>query len=194
MTSDRYDWLLKEYEQMFNEKRHYDGRFFSLLSFFMAFVTICVSVVVGVNDIIKDTSVSIFPVFFCMVGAVGFIILVNMYYSRVNYVKVCRQINSIRQFCLVNQIPSFERENKMYLNPEFPHFYMLNSMHLIVMHFLVLINSFFIGLSFLFITEFRLWNAAVSIIIFLLLSSVQTLVLRSSLKKRDIQETLTTRF
>ena len=185
---ENYDWLLKEYEQMFSEKRYYDGRSSALVSLYFVFITIMVSVIAGANNFTEEPATSFYAVPLAAASLIGMVIVVNMYFNRTNYVRVCRQINAIRDFCISNQIPSFKDRNKMYLDADFPQYYMSNSIHLVFMHLVILINSVFICLAFLICTGYELPSIAVTVSIFTVSLFAQAYVLRHLLKNRDKKE------
>ena len=185
---ENYDWLLKEYEEMFSEKRYYDGRSSSLISLYFVFITIIVSIIAGANNIIEGVVESFYSILLATISLMGIFIVINMYFNRTNYVRVCRQINAIRSFCLMNQIPRFIDDNKMYTDPGFPLYYMPNSMHLVFMHFIMMMNSIFVALAIIVGLDYHTFGTVVAVSFFAVTLIIQVFALRQLLINRDKRE------
>ena len=182
------DFLLQEYEEMFAEKRHYDTRFSTLVSFYFSILTVTVSAI-SIISALSNLQIELFEMAISFViSIVGLMVLLSLYYNRVNYVKVCRQINAIRAFCLDNDIPTFKESNHMYTNDAYPKYYMRNSIQFLFFYFFAICNGFFFSfflvklLSFIKLVSF---NYIYVIILTVGLFILQSLIIRISTKKRD---------
>ena len=188
MENVKFDFLLKEYDEMFAEKRYYDGRFYSLLSLYISLITFTVTAVVIVTNVISfqaNVLNGIVSLFDCLVGI---IIFISLYFNRVNYVKVCRQINAIRNFCLRNYCSDFAPFNHMYTNDKFPKYNMLKSIHFILMVFLAVCNSIFLSFAILLFlySYFQILSFILAALFCLLVVAAQILLLDFNTKKRDM--------
>ncbi len=152
--SINYDFILTEYKEMFSEKRYYDGRFSSLIALYISLITFTISETVIVQGVANISMNIINAVVALMCFLAGILIFLSLYFNRVNYVKVCRQINAIRQFCLKNNIPEFAEFNHMYVDDKFPKYFMKKSIHFIFFYFIAILNGIFSFFSlFLFFYE-----------------------------------------
>lgn len=183
----KLDYLLKEYDEMFSEKRYYDGRFYSLISLFISLITVTVSAVAVIGNIIKFQSNVINGIICLIDSIVGGIIFISLYFNRINYVKVCRQINAIRNFCLNNNCSEFLPYNHMYTNDNFPKYHMKKSIHFILMCFLAICNSIFLSLTVLaFVYNLKhILSIILSSITFICSITLHMLFLIINTKKRD---------
>ena len=89
-TKMNHEFLLSEYEQMFTEKRHTDGRFMFLISLYFTIITISVSVfavLYNLDGIHFENAMSVFAYVFLLVAVLGMIIVAAMCFNRVNNVK-----------------------------------------------------------------------------------------------------------
>jgi hypothetical protein len=71
-----HEFLLSEYEEMFNEKCHTDGRFMYLVSLYFTIITISVSVfavVYNLDSINYENAMSVFAYVFLLVAVLGII-------------------------------------------------------------------------------------------------------------------------
>ena len=175
------EFLLQEFSQMFEEKRHYDNRLFSFITMLFALLTINVSVVAFVYESsIKDIQYLAIALSLIQIIA-GLVVVTSLYHNRVSYVKVCRQINSIR-LCSLTSLPSeYGFRNLMYINPEYPQYLKLDSMHLIVIVFVIAINSMCVGV----LVFFAILNISQSIVGVFLTFSLQFFGIIHFLQKRD---------
>ena len=188
------DFLLKEYEEMFEEKRHHDSRFQALVSFYFWILTATVSVISIINALKDNETLSIHQLQLTeilmsfIICIIGVMVLLSLYFDRVNYIKTCKQINAIRAFCLDNEIPSFKNKNRMYVNDAYPKFYRKKSTAFLFFYFFSTCNGVFFSffviklLSFLSIISFSL---PLFIILAIILFVIQTMIIRVSTKKRD---------
>lgn len=192
----KFDFLLKEYEEMFSEKRYYDSRFSSLISLYISLITFTVSISAVVTSIVNFQS-TILNAIICLLDCIsGILIFISLYFNRINYVKVCRQINSIRKFCLENNCKQFEQYNHMYTNDKFPKYLMKNTIHFIFMYFIAVMNSIFLLISLLaFLHKANLTLAIIIAIVSSIVVAIsQILIVNCVAKKRDNKSDLTSTF
>lgn len=183
----KFDFILKEYDEMFSEKRYYDGRFSSLLSLYLSLITFTVSAVAIVSSIINFQS-NILNGAICIIDSIsGLLIFISLYFNRINYVKVCRQINSIRNFCLINNCSEFATHNHMYTNDKFPKYFMKNTIHFIFMYFVATLNSLFLMFAiFAFICGLNMITGIVIGVVLAVCTAItQILIVSLVAKKRD---------
>ncbi len=185
-----FDFLLKEYDEMFSEKRYYDGRFSSLMSLYLSLITFTISAVTIVSNVVNFQSSTLNGVI-CLVDSIsGFLVFVSLYYNRINYVKVCRQINSIRNFCLTNNCPQFSSCNHMYTNDKYPKYLMKNTIHSVFMYFVATLDSFFLTISIIaFVYDLNLIiRIVIGVALGICACFAQIILANSLFKKRDKHE------
>ena len=197
-NNTQHEFLLSEYEQMFTEKRHTDGRFMYLVSLYFTIITISVSVFAAVykpeGEQDKST-VFIFACVFMLVALFGMIIFSAMCFNRVNNVRAIRQINHIRKQYL-DSFPDehrpFIRNYIMIIDANRPRYHMLDSTHLVFIYSIAIFSSISMGVSFYLYPLLQVLTGnltdtmpAIAIILSFL---IQYLLLRWKLIKKDNEQ------
>jgi tryptophan-rich sensory protein len=158
------EFLIQEYSQMFDEKRHYDNRLFSFVTMYFALLTISASVASFTYESLGRNIVLILTLIQALAGIV---VVICLYKNRVSYVKACRQINSIRKFCLEKSCKDFLVQNIMPVDSGYPKFFKLDSLYFSVVIFIICINAICVG-----ILTFCFYNNSIKAIVLLVLSLI----------------------
>lgn len=163
---------------MFEEKRHYDNRLFSFITMYFTLLTISASVVSFIPESIRNNIVMILSTIQILAGVV---VIISLYFNRVSYVKVCRQINTIRDFSLKNNAKSFAKNNIMPIDSCYPKYFKPDSLQFFIITLIICINSICIG-----ILNFCIFNEiSISMILVALSIICQSLINAFLLMKRD---------
>jgi hypothetical protein len=192
-TKMNHEFLLSEYEQMFTEKRHTDGRFMFLVSLYFTIITISVSVfavVYNLDGVHFENAMSVFAYVFLLVAVLGMIIVAAMCFNRVNNVKAIRQINHIRKYyldSLKKQCKKFVNGYVMESDSKKPRFHMLDSTQLIFMYSISILSSISMGMSlYLFMRAFpENLYIIMPIIVSVIILAMQVCLLLYKLRKKD---------
>ncbi|GBE04595.1 hypothetical protein BMS3Abin10_00211 [bacterium BMS3Abin10] len=118
-------FLLKEYEECFNQLRYYDDRQLSLLKFSITISSSIATAILALYNIFGITSETFWLILMflgCLVSFGLCLITAAMVQNRLYFIYPTRQVNAIRQFMISNNIPEFLEHNQMYLDSKFPAF------------------------------------------------------------------------
>ena len=141
------DYLISEYEQCFQQMRHYDTTQNTLLTFALTgYIAIFAAVYTlyqySTNNPIKYTFLTMI---FILSTIAGIIVLMTLARNRVYYTAVAKQVNRIRNYFLSNSELDFIRYNNCYVSYDKPkNFYWLSTyaMYIVVIS---LFNASLIG-------------------------------------------------
>lgn len=175
------EFLRQEYSEMFNEKRHYDNRIFLFVTMYFTLLTICISVISFSYESLENDAVYLIIILAIIQMFAGITVAISLYHNRVSLVKACRQINSIRKFCLKNGSEEFFEYNIMPLKSDYPSFLKMSSLHFAVIVFVFSINSICVGVLF-----FYLWSIiVVSLFLMAITMILQLAIYIFLLEKKD---------
>lgn len=139
------DFLMHEYSQLYDEKRHYDNRSFSFITMYLALLTICISVVSFAFDSLGNNTRYLIIALSGIQVLTGVVVVVSLYYNRVSAVKSYRQINAIRRYCLKTEsFPGYI--NMMKIECDDPNYFKLDSMHFFMAALIICLNSVCAGI------------------------------------------------
>lgn len=176
------EFLIQEFSQMFEDKRHYDNRLFSFITIYFALLTISISVASFTYGSLKENMRFIILTLSLIQVLAGIVVVISLYYNRISYVMVCRQINSIRKYSLSNGTGNFFEYNVMPLNYHYPKFFMANSLHFVVTALIFFANAICLGILLYCIFRIISWSILLTVIYFVL----QLVIYTYLLKQRDM--------
>ena len=132
-------YLISEYNQMFEEKRHYDNRLFAFITLFLTLLAAAVAII----EFTQNDKIA----FWILLAQdlTGMAVIFAQYHNHVSNVKVCRQINTIRKMMVVDT--DFEPLNKMYIDDNKPPYFKPDTMHSILSLFVTFITSVCVGFT-----------------------------------------------
>jgi O-antigen/teichoic acid export membrane protein len=196
--SENHDFLMGEFEQMFNEKRHTDGRFTFFVSMYFAIITIIVSVFAIVYKPGEEHYEGTLAIIICglfFIAVFGVVTVSAMIFNRVNNVKAVRQINQIRNHVLNPHPPEqddFIANYIMEMDSKHPKFHENASTQVIVIYLISILNAVLIGIS-LYLLQFlpiqsKLLFIVVSIVVATCIFLLQNCLIWHKLKRKDNKE------
>lgn len=169
--SNSLSFLLAEYGECFNHMRHYDSMNLSIATFTFTFYSIIATISFGIWEYFKDSNIVHLPLFlglFLLFNSLsGFLIILTLARNRLYFVKVARQVNSLRKKFV--SISSIDYENLLYTDPKVPVASNKSSSQVILLNFIAFVNSAFLATSIYFFI-FYLFNISTKYLI--LLSSI----------------------
>jgi len=182
-------FLERDFNQCFQQMRHYDSQIWEICKFIFGAYTVLLGATIGIIKFsYKNTSTDLSPVAIVII-IVGFLIGVFMYCltirNRVYFVFVTRYINEHRRLFLSTQPLGFLNESGLYTNPNQPPFFDWKSSQMWLAYLIALLNSILI--TFLFFvknTEF-FFAGYYSIIFLLLVFLIQVVISTIYLKTRE---------
>ena len=172
------EYLISEYNQMFEEKRHYDNRLFAFITLFLTLLTATSAII----EFSNDPTITFWILL--LQDLTGIAIICAQYHNRVSNVKACRQINTIRKAMI--EYTEFESLNRMYVDGNYPKYFKPDTMHSILMLFTITATSICIGTT-ITVSGFSVGIAKTwgTIIFFLLISlNITLLVWRDKKDKK----------
>jgi len=120
------DFLERDFNQCFEQMRHYDGQIWDLFKFTFATYSAILGSAVGLYQYSLEKSVDLVPVALALlvVGVLfGFFMFSMIIHNRVYFVYVARYVNEHRAFFLKTKPLGFLNASKMYTSLNKPHFF-----------------------------------------------------------------------
>lgn len=137
-------FLIKDFEQCFNQMRHYEILELSLFKFLVGLYS---AVAVACFTLLKaffnynETLHSFIAAFLILIAVVGIVILTFQVRNRIYYVGVTRYINENRAFFLSSQSLGFKNEVGMITDKTKPKFFNVFSTQSVFMYLTAAFNS-----------------------------------------------------
>lgn len=141
-------FLERDYNQCFQQMRHYDAQIFDILKFMFTAYTALIGVALGLYQFgLKEAKDFSAPAIGALV--VGLLIGLFMFAlsirSRVYFVQIVRYINEQRGFFYQFKPMGFEDKVKMYTNHKQPPYFNWRSSHLWLNYIISVLNSILLG-------------------------------------------------
>lgn len=130
MGGEAEKFLESDFNQCFEQMRHYDSQIFSILKFQFAGYSALIGLTLGIIKFGDTKELDFrFPMtVFLIVGlAIGTFLYAMVLRNRVYFVHLARYINEIRSKFLAQKPLGVENESKMYTNCKFPQFFNFRS-------------------------------------------------------------------
>ncbi len=147
-------FLERDFDQCFQQMRHYDGIAVNLVKFTFTAYTALIGISAGLYQFSKKEGINLVPVA-AWILAVGFLVGLVMFClivrNRVYYVVVARYINEHRRFFLKHKPLGFQNITRMYVSTHHPQFFNWRSSYSLYIYVVSLLNSIlFFSLLFIF--------------------------------------------
>ena len=143
-------FLGKDFEQCFEQMRHYDSQIIDLGKFaFTAYPTIVgAAVAIYKYGLANKTDYSVVAGMIPLVAFFpGLFLLWHMVRTRICFAQVTRYINEVRRSYLVGQPMKVTNESGMYADPKVPPYMDRGSSQLSFMYIMTILNSFLGGVA-----------------------------------------------
>ena len=140
-------FLKSDFEQCFQHMRHYDSHFMAVINFiFAGFAAIAIAAISFLNSIADaPTALLGAALLFILMWVVGTLLLGFLLRNRIYFTSVARYINEIRG-CYLALIPmGFKNETELPTTKDVPHVYNPWSTQTLLMYFVAVGNSLFLG-------------------------------------------------
>lgn len=189
--TDSLSFLLGEYNQCYEHMRHYDNTRLSLAEFALSFYSIIATIVFAILEYYSEKMNNYIyleiGLFLFFVSFSGFLIINMLAQNRADFVKVARQVNSIRKELIALNRISFK--NFLYVD-SFPNAYNSKSTHILLLYFVSFVNAVFFSFAIFFILSYLgfvslLIRSVISILAFIIVFSLEKLFFRT----RILEET-----
>jgi len=165
-------FLDRDFNQSFQQMRHYDAQIFDILKFTFAAYSALIGAALGLYQFgLKESKDLSLPAIAAL--SVGLILGLFMFAltirNRVYFIQVARYINEQRGFFLKIKPMGFENLTRMYTNPKQPPYFNWRSSHSWLVYIVSGLNSSLLG-CLVFILSSSWWKPAVvwSLILFVL--------------------------
>lgn len=142
------DFLKSDFEQCFQQMRHYDNQIFNICKFAFMVYSSFFAVAIGLYKfgIEKGLDLSLIATSILLTGfVVGVMIFCQVIRNRIYCVQVVRYINEIREKFLQNKPLAFENNVQMYINWRKPAFCNLASSQLWISYLIAFLNATLLG-------------------------------------------------
>ena len=142
-------FLERDFNQCFQQVRHYDAQIFDILKFMFAAYSALIGVAIGLYQFgLKEGKDLTFPAVAALI--VGLVIGLFMFAltirNSVYFVQVARYINEQRDFFFRFQPMGFENKSKMYTNHNQPPYFNWRSSHSWLCYIIATLNSILLGI------------------------------------------------
>lgn len=141
------EFLERDFNQCFQQMRHYDSQIFDILKFMFTAYTALIGVALGLYQFgLKEKMYLILPAVAALI--IGLVLGALMFYlvliNRSYYVRVARYINEQRELFLALKPLGFENVSRMYTNPKQSYFN-LESAQIWLSYIIAALNSTLLG-------------------------------------------------
>lgn len=155
--SEAIDFLEHDFDQCFQQMRHYDSQILDILKFMATVYSILTAVGIGIyeNRIQKGDDYSL-PICICLgilfcFGVFAYMLTIR---NRIYFVHVARYVNEIRGYFLTSITNGFKNLSRMYVNHQQPPFFNWRSSQSFFIYLIAFCNSSLLGVI-LYISTFR---------------------------------------
>jgi hypothetical protein len=156
-----WNFLLKEYDQCFNQMRHYDNVSVSMIKFAFSIYSALGTIAFAIYQFLyrNENSLNV------IIGSialftflVGFIIVLMLTRNRLYFVSVAKQVNRIRNLSIYKSKSVFDFKSALPYDPNIPKAFNIRSIYLITIFLLCFMNSVAIFTAFIFLlTQVSHW-------------------------------------
>ena len=141
------EFLKSDFDQCFEQMRHYDSHFISIINFiFSGFAAVIVATIAFLQST-NDQSITLLgsAILFFLAWAVGSLLIAFLLRNRFYFTYVTRYVNEVRGNYLKAKPFAFENKAGLPIDPRIPTFFNPFSAHAILMYFVALGTSIFLG-------------------------------------------------
>lgn len=141
-------FLERDFNQCFEQMRHYDTQTFNILKFMFAAYSALIGVAIGLYQfgLQQSKDLSLPAIAALTIGLIlGLFMFALVIRNRVYFVQVTRYINEHRNFFLKYKPLGFENKSGMYTNHEQPPYFNWRSSHSWLSYIVSLLNSVLFG-------------------------------------------------
>lgn len=148
LHDDAVKFLERDFNQSYQQLRHYDSQIFDILKFLFTAYTALVGVALGLYKFAIEKSVDLTTP---AIGALAVGLLLGLFMfallvrNRVYFVQVTRYINEQRKLFLDIKPHGFENVSKMYTNPKAPGYFNARSSHSWMFYIVATLNAILLG-------------------------------------------------
>lgn len=145
------DLLKADFDQCFNQMRHYDTIFTTVVNFAFAFFTAVVTatIVFLYHSQIPNSAYFGLSILFGLVATIGILILAFLLRNRCYFTFFARFVNEVRGYYLSQNDSKFKNETGLPSSSNRPRMFSPGSTQTIYMYFVALFNTAFISASIL---------------------------------------------
>ena len=148
-------FLEVDFNQCFNQMRHYDSQIWDITKFAFSGYTLLLGSAVGINKYSLEKNIDLNPVsiLILMIGlSVGIFMYCLIIRNRTYFIRVTHYINEHREHFLKDKPLGFENKTRFYTKPYEPSFFDLLSSQLFLSYLLALLNGL-VAAALLFISK-----------------------------------------
>lgn len=176
-------FLERDFNQSFQQMRHYDAQIFDILKFMFTAYSVLIGVALGLYQfgLKENKDLSLPAIAALTVGLIlGLFMFALTIRNRVYFVQVTRYINEQRGFFLKYNPLGFENKSKMYTNHEQPPYFNWRSSHSWLCYIIAALNSILLGVL-LYIVYPCAWKTVIcgSLILFIIQLAIAITYLKS---------------
>jgi len=141
-------FLVHDFNQCFEQMRHYDTLTFNILKFMFTAYSALIGVSIGFYQFglqqSKDLSSPAIAVL--IIGLIlGLLMFAIIVHNRVYYIQVARYINEQRGFFIKVKPMGFENKSRMYVDCELPSYFNWRSSYSLLCYIIAVLNSTLLG-------------------------------------------------
>lgn len=178
-------FLERDFNQCFQQMRHYDAQIFDILKFMFTAYTVLIGVAIGLFK--SDLKVNLtIPIVISL--TIGLVLGLFMFYlvliNRSYYVRVARYINEQRKLFLAFKPLGFENISGMYINAKQPYF-SRESTQIWLAYIVGALNSTLLGVSLFIIFDLYCYRWLIVIGSSLVILSIQIVIVVKYLKSQE---------
>jgi len=161
------DFLARDFEQSFEQSRHYDDQLWSVCQFAFTGYTTVIPIAIGLFEYSAQTLVSAAVALLAVSFVLGLFLFAVMIRNRVYFVFVTRYLNEHRDFFLKAKPLGFENTTQMFTDRTKPPFFDWRSSEAWLFYIVGLLNSLAAGSAIwmLFSSWPYLWVVTASIFV-----------------------------
>ncbi|MBI2556053.1 MAG: hypothetical protein HY607_10795 [Planctomycetes bacterium] len=181
-------FLDRDFNQCFQQMRHYDAQIFDILKFIFTAYTTIIGVAIGLYQFgLKENKILTLPAIFVL--SVGLLLGLFMFAlairNRVYFVQLARYINEQRGLFLKFKPIGFENKSLMYTNPKQPPYFNWRSSQAWYSYIIASLNSMLLGALIFIVFASNCYRWQMVGISSILLFIIQLAIAISYLKSRE---------
>ena len=141
-------FLEMDFNQCFQQMRHYDSQIIDLLKYLFTIYSIIISSSIALYNIGVSIKIDLSTISVAIVGLgliIGFVFLGTIIRNRIYYVKVARYINEQRGLFFGWVPEDFQNKTSMYTNPRRPKYFNWRSTQMCYSYIISFINGILFG-------------------------------------------------
>jgi len=183
---EKYSFLLNDFNQCFQQLRHYDSQIVDIFKWGFALYTFIIATSIGLYQFGKEKVIdfSLSTTALLLLGVInGFILLMLMIRNRKYYVRVCRYINEQRCFFFEKLQTNFENLSGMYVDRQYPEYVNWRSTHSFFLYICTLFNSLLLSVAIYKNLKPNLISGLIALLLFVISIGMQLKLIHFQLTK-----------